>query len=61
MGDSRNEEATNINDFGFAAECSEWMQVDGVHVARRPGQSDLPAGEHGHLRKPVRGVLPTVV
>jgi hypothetical protein len=53
MGDSRNEEAIGINGFRVAAECSDRMSVDGMHVARRPGEPDVPAGRDGHLRNPV--------
>jgi hypothetical protein len=58
MGDSRNEEATNSNGFGIAAERSGWMPVHGLPMAWRTGEPDLPAGNCGHLRNPLRDALP---
>ena len=60
MGDSRNEEVTSINDFGIATECSDWMALDGVHVAWRSGEPDLPAGHGRNVRSPVRDALPVI-
>jgi hypothetical protein len=60
MGDSRNEEANSINDFRIAAECSDWLSLDGMHVARRSGEPDLPAGDGRNVRNPVRDALPDI-
>lgn len=44
MGDTRNEEGTDINGFRIVARSNDRMPVDGVHVARRSGEPDVPAG-----------------